>query len=538
MAARRPGRRRICSSFPSFSPRLARSCRCRFSSSRWRTSAISSGNNLLAEFWHLIQEGPRGPPHQGDARGGRQAQPRVGDGVRGEPHPQPPPREQSAPPRRGADGRHARPRDGRARLRAPVPQAQALGIPGSYSKLRICRELRRRARRAPGSSRSRANARRPPCSARCSTRASTSSATGIPRRSPRRTSCAATRKRRPGPTLPSARPCAPSATPWRRFRDHPARASPPPSTTSSPNACRPVDASSSRAAATSPSSPSRRSSRRATRRFSSWALRVASGAPRGNISWTPRWNRIRRSAPGRGGVAGRFSERGGARGGGTVRGDLMEKCQLVLCTIASTSRLLREWEEHVKQPLRVHTVVVDECGCTRVVDGAAAQPSTAESRLTGRSQPASAVFARAPQALKGTGHDRSMLERCVLASGGRVHRLTEQYRMHPRICKAVSRRFYQDQLDTAPATAEERCAHAEACGEPDAMVWVQVHGQESVPADGKSYVNRAEVDAVVAPRPGSANVTDRTPQSQRSPSTRDNTWRFSRRCRRRSRWSA
>jgi hypothetical protein len=25
---------------------------------------------------------------------------------------------------------------------------------------------------------------------------------------------------------------------------------------------------------------------------------------------------------------------------------------------------LREWEEHVKTPLRVHTVVVDECGCT------------------------------------------------------------------------------------------------------------------------------------------------------------------------------
>ena len=70
--------------------------------------------------------------------------------------------------------------------------------------------------------------------------------------------------------------------------------------------------------------------------------------------------------------------------------------------------------------------------------------------------------------------------------------------MHPHICKAVSRRFYQDQLDTAPATAEERCAHAEACGESDAMVWVQVHGQESVPADGKSYVNPAEVDAVVA----------------------------------------
>ena len=42
----------------------------------------------------------------------------------------------------------------------------------------------------------------------------------------------------------------------------------------------------------------------------------------------------------------------------------MEKCQLILCTIASTSRLLREWEEFVAKPLLVHTVIVDECGCT------------------------------------------------------------------------------------------------------------------------------------------------------------------------------
>jgi hypothetical protein len=183
----------------------------------------------------------------------------------------------------------------------------------------------------------------------------------------------------------------------------------------------------------------------------------------------------------------------------SVRGDLMEKCQLVLCTIASTSRLLREWEEHVKQPLRVHTVVVDECGCTPESSTALLLNLRPQNLVLlgdhNQLPPCSLV---PPQALKGTGHDRSTLERCVMASGGRVHRLTEQYRMHPRICEAVSRRFYQDQLDTAPATAEERRAHAEACGEPDAMVWVQVHGEESVPGDGKSYVNRAEVDAVVA----------------------------------------
>ena len=46
-----------------------------------------------------------------------------------------------------------------------------------------------------------------------------------------------------------------------------------------------------------------------------------------------------------------------------------------------------------------------------------------------------------PQELAGTGHDRSLLERCVLASG-QVHRLTHQYRMHPAICRVVSHLFY------------------------------------------------------------------------------------------------
>jgi superfamily I DNA and/or RNA helicase len=57
-----------------------------------------------------------------------------------------------------------------------------------------------------------------------------------------------------------------------------------------------------------------------------------------------------------------------------------------------------------------------------------------------------------PQDLKGTGHDRSMLERCVLGSG-QVHRLTEQYRMHPHICQAISRCFYQGRVITATQTA-------------------------------------------------------------------------------------
>lgn len=36
----------------------------------------------------------------------------------------------------------------------------------------------------------------------------------------------------------------------------------------------------------------------------------------------------------------------------------------MLCTIASTGRLLREYEERHGEPVRVHTIIVDECGCT------------------------------------------------------------------------------------------------------------------------------------------------------------------------------
>jgi len=42
----------------------------------------------------------------------------------------------------------------------------------------------------------------------------------------------------------------------------------------------------------------------------------------------------------------------------------MEEAQVLLCTIASTSRLLREWEEKCTAPLTIHTAIVDECGCT------------------------------------------------------------------------------------------------------------------------------------------------------------------------------
>jgi len=46
------------------------------------------------------------------------------------------------------------------------------------------------------------------------------------------------------------------------------------------------------------------------------------------------------------------------------KADVLRRSHIMLCTIASTSRLLREWEENCPEPLHTHTVIVDECGCT------------------------------------------------------------------------------------------------------------------------------------------------------------------------------
>ena len=147
--------------------------------------------------------------------------------------------------------------------------------------------------------------------------------------------------------------------------------------------------------------------------------------------------------------------------------------------------------------------------------------------------------ARAPAALKGTGRDRACLNECAGVAGASA--LSDgAVRMHPHICKAVSRRFYQDQLDTAPATAEERARTRRG---------VRGIGRDGVGAGARPGerpgARRRRTSIARGGRrgcrrgPGPRRRTlARTPQSQRSPSTRDNTWRFSRRCRRRSRWSA
>ena len=189
---------------------------------------------------------------------------------------------------------------------------------------------------------------------------------------------------------------------------------------------------------------------------------------------------------------GGFQSKAAQEAAESVRGDLMSRCRLILCTIASTSRLLREWEEFApRTPLDVHTVIVDECGCTPESSTALLlnlRPKNLVLLGDHNQLPPCSVIN--PRDLKNTGHDRSALERCVLGSAraapdrvsesaaeGKTvekqppacHRLTEQYRMHPAICEVVSRQFYQGTLTTAPSVAQERVAYFERLAEKEAL---------------------------------------------------------------------
>lgn len=109
-----------------------------------------------------------------------------------------------------------------------------------------------------------------------------------------------------------------------------------------------------------------------------------------------------------------------------VQGQVVRAARILLCTVASTSRMVREWDEHQDAPLRLHTVIVDECGCTSESSLALLLRFTPKNLiLLGDHKQLPPSSNLPPQELQGTGHARSLLERCVLASG-HVHRLAEQ----------------------------------------------------------------------------------------------------------------
>jgi len=173
------------------------------------------------------------------------------------------------------------------------------------------------------------------------------------------------------------------------------------------------------------------------------------------------------------------------------KADVLRSSHIMLCTIASTSRLLREWEENCQDPLTTHTVIVDECGCTTESSVALLMRMDPKNLImVGDHKQLPPTSMVPPQELQGTGHDRSLLERCVAASGS-VHRLVEQYRMHDKICQVVSRQFYNSMLQTPLSVRQDRQAK-----EKHPLIWVSVHSNETIPPKTKSYVNYDEITAV------------------------------------------
>ncbi|KAJ1488371.1 AAA domain-containing protein [Baffinella frigidus] len=173
---------------------------------------------------------------------------------------------------------------------------------------------------------------------------------------------------------------------------------------------------------------------------------------------------------------------------------LGQQTQVFLCTIASSSRLIGLWRNFFGEscPLEVHTVIVDECGCSTESSIALLlrlKPSNLI--LVGDHKQLPPCCLVEPRELQNTGHARSLLERCALVSD-KVHFLREQYRMHPQICSVIAARFYKGMLITPSEVAETR---ASQCATP--LCWVSVRAPETQREHSWSYMNPEEVSVAI-----------------------------------------
>lgn len=173
---------------------------------------------------------------------------------------------------------------------------------------------------------------------------------------------------------------------------------------------------------------------------------------------------------------------------GPAHKQAMVEAEIYLCTIASTSRMIREWEESSPgEPLKMHTIIVDECGCTPESSIALLLRLTPQNLiLVGDHKQLPPTSMLPPQDLQGTGHARSVLERSILASG-RFHRLLEQYRMPSRLCNVVSKTFYHGVLSTPASVSRSKAADA-------VLEWVSIDGREEVAPGQTSTINNAEAE--------------------------------------------
>ncbi|KAL4439787.1 hypothetical protein ABPG75_002788 [Micractinium tetrahymenae] len=135
---------------------------------------------------------------------------------------------------------------------------------------------------------------------------------------------------------------------------------------------------------------------------------------------------------------------------------ILETTRVYACTVDSTPRMVKEMQDSGVR-VSIDTVVVDEAGCVpEMALPTLIRLSPSQLVLIGDhlQLPAYTDLHKPPP-----NHTRSLMQRAVQLDLPAAM-LTEQYRMHPSICAAISREFYGGRLTTAPAACTLRAVAA------------------------------------------------------------------------------
>lgn len=171
---------------------------------------------------------------------------------------------------------------------------------------------------------------------------------------------------------------------------------------------------------------------------------------------------------------------------------LFQRAKVFVSSISSCERIRSEYNAHTGKALRVHTVIVDECGCVQESSTALlANLYPKNFLLVGDHKQLKPFSLFDEKTLRGTNHNRSLLERSIDASK-HYHMLSEQYRMHPRISAYVSNAFYMNRL-TTPASAQIARKNVQW---KDALRWIDCKDEEES-ENGKSTMNKKQADLTI-----------------------------------------
>ncbi|KAJ9461569.1 Regulator of nonsense transcripts 1-like protein [Diplonema papillatum] len=183
---------------------------------------------------------------------------------------------------------------------------------------------------------------------------------------------------------------------------------------------------------------------------------------------------------------------------GTLRRSLAQlvwkNTRVFVCTVAASVRLYTDYVQcHNDSNFTVDTVVVDECGCTsETATAVLLKLKPRQLLLLGdhKQLPAFSLINGSD-----TNHAQSLMERLVKVSPSEKVMLTEQYRMHPHICKLVSHLFYDKRLLTA--AKRKKAGLAKKANGLQPLTWVDHTTKEEKPeGQSFSFVNHGEVEMV------------------------------------------